>query len=134
MAQVNPYLIFQGNCREAMNFYKNCLGGKLDIKTIGEADFADQVPLSKDAVLHSSLEANNLTLMGSDMSWPDFSNGNGYHISLNCESEKEINTLFEKLSDGGKVTLPLGQMPWGAMHGQLVDKFGKSWFFNYGLS
>jgi PhnB protein len=134
MAHVNPYLIFQGNCREAMNFYKHCLGGKLDIKTIGEADFADQVPLSKDAVLHSSLEANNLTLMGSDMSWPDFSNGNGYHISLNCESEKEINTLFEKLSDGGKVTLPLGQMPWGAMHGQLVDKFGKSWFFNYGLS
>jgi PhnB protein len=51
MAQVNPYLIFQGNCREAMNFYKNCLGGKLDIKTIGEADFADQIPLSKDAVL-----------------------------------------------------------------------------------
>jgi PhnB protein len=135
MAQVNPYLVFKGNCREAMNFYKDCFGGKLDIKTVGESPLAGQVgPHPNDAILHSSLEAKNVTLMGTDLYWSEFANGNAYHLSLECDSEKEINSLFTKLGDGGKVTQPLDMMPWGAMHGQLVDKFGKSWFFNYSKS
>jgi PhnB protein len=135
MAQVNPYLVFEGNCREAMNFYKDCFGGKLAFQTVGESPMADQLaPHPSDAVLHSSLEAKNFTLMGSDMHWPGFSNGNAYHLSIECDSENEVNTLFSNLGEGGKITQPLALMPWGATHGQLVDKFGKSWFFNYSKS
>jgi PhnB protein len=135
MAQVNPYLVFKGNCREAMNFYKDCFGGKLAIQTVGESPLAGQMgPHPNDAILHSSLIAKSITLMGSDMHWSDFTNGNAYHLSLDCDSEKEANTLFAKLGEGGKVTQPLAAMPWGALHGQLVDRFGKSWFLNYSKS
>lgn len=135
MAQLNPYLVFKGNCREAMSFYKDCFGGKLDIQTVGESLMAGQMgPHPNEAVLHASLNAKNITLMGSDMHWSEFSNGNAYHLSLECDSEVEANALFTKLGQGGKVTQPLAPMPWGALHGQLVDKFGKSWFFNFSKS
>jgi PhnB protein len=131
MAHLNPYLNFDGNCREAMNFYKECLGGNLSLQTVGESPLAAQMtPQSKDSILHSMLESKSLTIMGSDMVGGTFSNGNGYHLSLNCTSDDEINSLFTALARDGKVTEPIRIVPWGKF-GSLVDKFGKSWLFNY---
>ena len=68
MKQINSYLTFNGNCREAMNFYKECLGGKLNLQTIGESPMADKMPATmKHSILHSELRKGNVVLMGSDM-------------------------------------------------------------------
>lgn len=134
MAQVNPYLIFQGNCLEAMKHYAACLGGSLALQTVGESPMAAAFPPQmKDHILHSTLVANSVVIMGSDMSGQEFSNGNAYHLSINCESESEMNNLFSKLADGGKINQPLAPMPWGAIFGSVTDKFGKSWLFNYSV-
>ncbi len=133
MAQLNPYLNFNTNCREAMNFYKDCLGGTLTIQTVGEMpEMAAQMPPEfKDQILHSSLVNGGVTIFGSDMNRETPNDGNTYQLCLNCESDEEIDSLFSKLSAGGKITEALVDMPWGGKYGSLVDKFGKSWLFNY---
>lgn len=134
MPQLNPYLNFDKNCREAMNFYKDCLGGELFLQTVGEspAMAAQMPPEWKDTILHSSLTSGELVIMGSDMTREKRIEGNTVHLCIHCNSEQELNTLFSKLSDGGgKVTEPLADMPWGAKYGAVMDKYGKHWMFNF---
>jgi len=134
MAQINAYIGFNGKCREAMNFYKDCFGGELNIMTVGETPAAAQCPDSmQDSVMHSSLMSGGLILMGTDMTAPDspYQPGNNIALSLNCNSEEEINTLFSKLGEGGNVVDPLKMQFWGALFGVLVDKYGICWMFNY---
>jgi PhnB protein len=127
MPKLNPYLTFNGNCREAMNFYKECLGGDLTVTVVGESPVASQVPPSmKDLLLHSSLKTAELELMATDMQHETLTKGNDVHLCLVCKTEKEARDLFEKLSSGGKVNQPLHEMFFGLI-GTLTDKFGKSW-------
>ncbi len=112
--QVNPYLTFNGNCREAMNFYKECLGGELSFIVAGESPVADQMPPSmKDLILHSSLKTDELELMATDMQPETLREGNAVHMCLVCNTEEETRGLFEKLSAGGKVNQPLHAMFFG---------------------
>ena len=133
MAQINAYLNFNGNCREAMTFYKDCLGGELTVQTVEGSPVETQCPPSmKHQVLHASLLKDSLVLMASDMVGPDgFIKGNTISLSLNCRSEKEINTFFSKLSAGGQITHPLEKEFWGAIFGVLTDKYGIRWMLNY---
>lgn len=133
MAQLNPYLNFDNNCREAMNFYKDCLGGKLSIQTVGESPMmAEQMPSQmKDSVLHSTLTSGNIVIMASDLNREKPIVGNTVQLCINCDSENELISFFSQLSKGGKVTEPLAVMPWGAKYGALTDKFGKHWIFNF---
>ena len=96
MTQINAYLNFNRNCREAMTFYQQCLGGELTLQTIEGSPLEDQCPAAmKDQILHASLLKESLVLMASDMTGPDgFINGNTIALSLNCSSEKEIRTFF----------------------------------------
>jgi PhnB protein len=127
MAKLNPYLTFNGNCREAMNYYNECLGGELSFMVVGESPVANQVPHSmKDAILHSSLKTKELELMGTDMQPESLNEGNAVHLCLSCKTEEETRNMFEKLSAGGKVKQPLHEMFFGLI-GTLTDKFGKSW-------
>ncbi|HRI21380.1 MAG TPA: VOC family protein [Panacibacter sp.] len=127
MAKLNAYLTFNSNCREAMTFYKECLGGELTLMPVGETPVASQMPPHmKDAVLHSTLKTNDFEIMATDMVPGSFAQGNDMHLCLVCNSEEEIHTLFEKLSAGGKIQQPLNQMFFGLI-GTLVDKFGKNW-------
>jgi PhnB protein len=127
MAQLNPYLTFNGNCREAMNFYKDCLGGELNFIIVGESPVADQVPPGmKDAILHSSLKTGDLEIMATDMARESLTDGNTVHLCLVCKSEKEITELFEKLSAGGKVTTAVNEMFFGLI-GELTDRYRKNW-------
>ena len=127
MPKLNPYLTFSGNCREAMNFYKECLGGELSLIVVGESPVANQMPPSmKDQILHSLLKAGELELMATDMQPESLNEGNAVHLCLSCKTEEETKSLFEKLSSGGKVKQPLHAMFFG-MIGTLTDKFGKSW-------
>ena len=108
MTQINSYLTFSGNCREAMNFYKECLGGELTFQKIGESPIADKMPgQMKESILHSTLINGNVTIMASDMVGEQgLIKGNSVSLSLNCSNEEEIRFFFEKLSTEGKATFP----------------------------
>ena len=133
MTQINAYINFGGNCREAMVFYKDCLGGDLALQTVQGSPIEAQCPAEiQHQILHASLMKDSLVLMGSDMQGPEgFVNGNNIALSLSCSSEEEINRFFTRLSDGGKITHALMKSFWGATFGVLTDRFGIRWMLNY---
>ena len=133
MAQLSPYLNFNNKCREAMTFYKDCLGGDLMMQTVGDMpEMAAQMPPEfKDSILHASLTSGDLVLFGSDMNRDQPIEGNTIQLCINCGSDEELNNIFNKLSDGGKVLQPVGDMPWGATYAELRDKYNKTWLLNF---
>ena len=132
MAKLNPYLSFE-NCREAMIFYKDCLGGELVMQTVGEspAMAAQMPPEMKDHILHATLTTGDMVIMASDLSKGKRMEGNTVQLCINCDSETQIDDYFAKLSAGGSINDPLMDMPWGGRYGAVTDKFGKRWVFNY---
>lgn len=133
MAQIHSYLTFNGNCREAMLFYQKCLGGKLVLQTIGDSPLAKHMPVKmKEFILHSTLTKEELILMGSDMvAETGLIKGNAVSLSVNCRSEKEIRSFYKKLSAGGNADHPLENTFWGALFGDLTDKYGNHWLLNF---
>lgn len=133
MTQINSYLTFSGNCREAMTFYKECLGGELIFQKIGESPLAGKMPEQmKESILHSTLINGSVTIMGSDMVGEQgLIKGNSVSLMLNCSSEEEIKNYYAKLSEGGKATHPLENTFWGALFGDLTDKFGNQWLLHF---
>jgi PhnB protein len=133
MTQINAYAGFNGQCREAMEFYKECIGGELTLQTIADSAIADKcLPKIKDSILHSSLTKGALLLMGTDMVGDEgFIKGNNVSLCLNCSSEEEINTFYAKLSTGGKIVEPLKISFWGSLFACFTDKFGMMWMLNY---
>ena len=133
MTLIHSYLTFNGNCREAMTFYKACLGGELMLQTVGESLLGDKMPRPmKRCILHSTLTHRGFVLMGSDMA-PDTGlvKGNTVALVLNCNTENDIRTYFDRLSRGGSVRHPLENTFWGALFGELTDKFGNHWLLNF---
>lgn len=133
MARLNPYLHFAGNCQEAMTFYQACLGGELNVQTIGDTPMAEQMPEeARKQVIHSMLTAEGIVIFASDMIHGDsVVRGNSMTMCLNCNSEEEISTLFANLAEGGQVSEPLRTEFWGGTFGSLTDKYGVNWMFNY---
>jgi PhnB protein len=133
MARINAYLSFNGNCREAMIFYKTCLEGELTIQMIEGSPIEYQCPFGiRHYVLHASLVKGDLVLMASDMIEEDeYVKGNSIALSLNCASEKEIRRCFRRLAVGGMITHPLKTQSWGATFGVLTDRYGVKWILNY---
>ncbi|MFN8252140.1 MAG: VOC family protein [Ferruginibacter sp.] len=132
MTQINAYLNFDGKTREAMSFYKECLGGELVMQKIAESPMAAQMPSELGAkILHSSLTNRGIVLMASDCMGRSVTMGNNISLCINCSSEEEINNFFTSLSEGGKVNEPLQQSFWGATFGNLTDKFGITWILNH---
>jgi len=133
MTQLNVYLTFNGNCREAMTFYNDCIGGKLTIQTFGETQGEHASENERDLVMHANIVKGDFLLMASDSSerHGKATIGSAVTLSLNCTSEEEIDTLFNKLSAGGTITMPLEDTFWGARFGMMTDKFGMPWMFNY---
>jgi len=130
MKRLNVYLSFAGNCRAAMEFYRDSLGGKLDLMTMGESPMASQTPPeSKNRVMHSLLDADGMVIMASDMMGQDKPvKGNTVSLCINGSDKKEIEVYFRKLPAGGKVTNPLSDTFFGT-YGSLTDKFGVDWMF-----
>lgn len=133
MSQINAYLTFNGNCREAMTFYNTCLGGDLRFQTIGESPMADKLPIEmQQSILHATLSKGNLTLMGSDMVGESgLKRGTAISLMIDCDSEAEIKTLFKKLAEGGTITHSLEITFWGALFGDLIDKYGNPWILHF---
>ena len=135
MATVNPYLNFNGNCEEAFNFYKSIFGGEfLSLMRFKEAPPEVNFPESEgEKIMHISLPMGQGTiLMGSDT--PDTmpsTTGTNFSISINAASEEEATKLFQGLSTGGQITMPLEKAFWGAYFGMCCDKFDIHWMVNY---
>ena len=133
--QINNYLTFNGNASEVMHYYKDCLGGELFIMKVRDTPMANQCPAGmQDQLMHSTLSKDGIVLiMASDMVAPGFPfvEGNNFALSVNCSSEEEINSLFQKLGEGGKIIDPLKTQFWGAIFGVLNDKYGIRWMFNF---
>ena len=132
---ITGYLTFNGNCREAMKFYKSCLGGHLHFQTLSELPFGSSMPgPMKKAIVHATLIKDNMVIMASDMVGTDgLVKGNSISLMLLCNSEDEIRDVYEKLSREGEKTHPLKETVCGALFGDLIDKYGNQWLLNYTL-
>lgn len=131
MISLNPYLFFNGNCTEAMNFYKSCLGGDLFVMTYGEARGEQSPPAQKNRIIHASLKKGNFMLMASDTPEEAPPKGGNVYLYLHCESQSEIEQFFKALSEGGSVNQSLRDEFWGSHFGMLTDKYGFHWMLSY---
>ena len=137
MAKLNSYLNFDGQAEEAFNFYKSIFGGEFlgGIHRMGNAPGTENLSEnSKNRVMHIALPIGNDLLMASDII-PEFgqtlTKGNSNYISIFPDSREEANRIFNALSDGGIVEMPLEDQFWGDYFGSFQDKFGISWMVNY---
>lgn len=129
--QLNPYLSFRDNARQAMEFYRSVFGGELTVSTFGDFQ-ASQDPAEQDKVMHAQLTADHgLVLMGSDTpAHMEYTTGTNYSVSLSGDDEATLRGYWDKLSADATVTVPLDKAPWGDTFGMCVDKFGVSWLVN----
>jgi PhnB protein len=131
-SRLNPYLAFNGDAREAMEFYRSVFGGELTVNTHGE--FGNPDPAVADKVMHAQLETDaGYTLMGSDL-MPDmpFNPGDTITVSLSGDEADPLRRYWAKLSESGTVTMPLEKQMWGDEFGMCTDRFGVSWMVNIG--
>lgn len=137
--KLHSYLHFNGNAREALDFYQSVFGGEVQADTF--AGFAERAPGSGmmydpaegDKIMHASLMGSgDIELMLSDVptSMPAVSKGDTITLTLNGDDEATIKGYWDKLADGGQVSVPLNKAPWGDSFGMLTDKFGVDWMVN----
>jgi len=135
MKSVTAYLSFDGNCRQAVAFYKNCLTADLEVSPYPDASGQ---PSSDPAarIMHSQLAvAGAPILMASDTPQPgSLRAGNNFSVAIDCDSVAEADRVFAALAQGGEVRMPLMDAPWGARFGMLTDQFGIQWLINCQLA
>lgn len=135
MPRLNTYLNFNGNTEEAFNFYKSVFGGEFRVlQRFKDTPESGKMPASEqEKIMHVALPVGGNVLMGTDVpqTMPQATFGTNSSISIDAASEEEANNLFNGLSAGGKVTMPLAKMFWGAYFGMFTDKFGIQWMVNY---
>jgi PhnB protein len=137
MAQINPHINFNGNAEEAFTFYKSVFGGEfamiIRLKDLSGPDF----PVAENdanKIMHISLPVGNNFLMANDV--PEFmgrvnENENRSKISISAESKDEADKLFNGLSEGGNIEMPIAESPWGSYFGMFRDKFGIEWMVGF---
>ncbi|WP_343636928.1 VOC family protein [Fluviicola sp.] len=139
MATVNAYLTYNGNCEEAFHFYKSVFGGDFSyigrFKDMPQDDANKMDPEMGEKIMHVSLPISKETiLMGSDTGgeWASsFRQGNNFSISITASSKEEADRLFQGLSAGGNVTMPMDTTFWGDYFGMWQDKFGINWMMSF---
>jgi PhnB protein len=130
-ARLNPYISFNGNAREAMGFYATVFGGEPQLMTFSTYE-QEPSPLS-DKIMHGSLETpSGFALMGADTppGGGEFERGNAMSVSVSGDDDAELHGYFDKLADGGNITVPLEKQMWGDVFGMVTDKFGITWLVN----
>ncbi len=137
MALINPHINFNGNAHEAFNFYKSVFGGEF-ATIVRYKDFSSpEHPIAENEankIMHIALPIGNNILMANDV--PEFmgrvnENENRSKISISAESREEADKLFNGLSEGGEIEMPIGDSPWGSYFGMFRDKFGIEWMVDF---
>ena len=128
---LNPYLSFRDNAREAMTFYHSVFGGELSVSTFADFD-ASADPSEQDKIMHAQLETpDGLVLMGADTpEGMEYRPQASISVSISGDDEARLRGYWERLSEGGSVTVPFEKAPWGDTFGMCVDRFGTSWVVN----
>lgn len=134
--QLNPYLNFDGNAHEAFLFYQTVFGGELFHQTMAGAPGTEDLPENeKNRAMHVSLPiAGGQTLMASDClpsAGHQLNIGNNNYISISADSREDADRIFNGLSAGGKIEMPMDDMFWGDYFGSFEDKFGIRWMVNF---
>jgi PhnB protein len=127
---ITPYIMFNGNCEAALNFYTKALGGEIKHLQRFEGSPAESMSADAQKVMHAHFEAKGIIFMASD-GQENEAVGGMVHLSINFEDAGEIDTVFGALSEGARITMPLQDTFWGARFGMLTDQFGVNWMFNY---
>jgi len=133
LINLTPYLLFDGNCAEAMTFYRSCLGGELSLTKVKDSPMKDQVPPEhQDKIVNAHLKSGAIGFSGSDWLHPTRrpKQGNTVCLYINDGRYSQLKTIFDKLSAGADKELldDLRDMPFGS-YGHLADKYGVHWFF-----
>lgn len=123
------YLFFTGNCREAMEFYREVFGGELTIQTHDEVP-GNTMEGMEGKVMHAHLTGGDISLMASDSTRKEAFGESFISLSLGGSDEAKLRSLFTKLSEGGEVTSELKKEFWGDTFGTVKDKFGVDWMVN----
>jgi len=133
-SRLNPYISFDDNARQAMEFYKEVFGGTLALNTFGEFGQADS-PVA-DKIMHAMLETpNGFTIMAADTPpGMEHTPGDNITVSLSGDDAEELRGYWDKLSTSGKVSVPLEKQMWGDEFGMCVDQFGIPWMVNIGAA
>ena len=125
-----PYLTFGGNAADAMRFYHSVLGGELTMQTFGEAKMAEK-PEDENRIIHATLKNDALTFMASDSQPGEpVKSGDNFSMSISGEDGEMLASIFNRLSEGGNIDMPLAKQFWGDTFGMLRDKFGIRWMVN----
>ena len=134
MLRCTPFLLFDGNCAEAMTFYHECLGGELTLTRLGDTPMKDMMPPEKhDRIINAHLKSDHVEISATDwMASPEYEPqyGNIFAIFVVGEGYDELKTVFDKLSQGAQQDRfqELHDMPFGT-YGQFYDKYGYQWIF-----
>lgn len=132
MKHIYPYFNFKNNCLEAMTFYKDCLGGDLELMTVaGSPMESDFPPEAGNLILHATLRTGDLIIMGSDLAEEEPSENGKVSLMADFESEEKMRDAFSKLSAGGTVIMDIHAPFWGGLFGIFKDRFGLSWMLSY---
>jgi len=129
--KLTPYIHFGGNAREAIDFYKKALNGEIkQLGTYGESPMRGDEDY-KDKVMHARFVFDGNMIMVSDVfKGQQVSTNGNIQLSIDVDDVNKLNEVFNKMAEGGKVTMELQDTFWGARFGMLIDKFGVSWMFN----
>lgn len=129
---LSPYLNFNGTCEEAMNFYKSVLGGDLELTRFKDMPMPSDDSGNPEGVMNSTLKTPDITFMASDAGMAPVTMGGSINLALSGgpEDETKLRGFFDGLSEGGIMTMPLADVPWGAVFGMFTDKFGTQWMIN----
>lgn len=132
MSQLNPYISFRGNAREALEFYRSVFGGELTVSTFREFGMPGVPDEELDNVMHGQLvgERGHWLMAADTPSTMPQDSGSTITISLSGDDEDELRGYWDGLADGASLTMPLEKAPWGDTFGQLTDKFGVAWMVN----
>jgi PhnB protein len=133
--KVTPYISFNGNCEEAVLFYKSVIGGEAQFMRFSDLPQDAGIPISnawKSKVMHGSLSTGGATIFFGD-SWEEdpVSVGSNCTIHINVDSEDDVSRIVAGLAEGGTVTMPAERTFWGSNYGSLVDKYGVCWGVEY---
>jgi PhnB protein len=136
MISINPYINFKGNAEQAFNFYKSVFGGEFAfVQKFGEGPQSEKVkPEDREKIMHISLPIGKNVLMASDaieFMGGKTTFGDNFSISLSVDSKAEADRIFNALSKGGKIDMPMGNMFWGDYFGMITDKFGIPWMISF---
>lgn len=129
---VAPYLNFSGNCKSAFEFYQQHLGGEIEgMMTFGEGPMAENCgPGNENMIMHACLKIGNFHIMASDCPPEYFEKQQGISVMLGVDSVEEAERIYNALSEGGTVRMPLEKTFWAERFGMVVDQFGTPWMIN----